>query len=206
MQTVARSRRRRVISTVGLVAAKGIGRAGELIDMAGNDAALPEIAKSVVKIAQAPHAPIVAPVAATTAKRGWGAAREAFTGKESSRAAEAAAKGLGGVASAAGKALSGLASIFEGLLGGASSPEQVAQAKEDARTATTRPASRAPQSPAPEPERGPVDPVDAFLEAERQQRAAMRALDAVARVAGPPDITQETANKKDRDRDEGQSL
>jgi hypothetical protein len=43
---VARSRRRRVISTVGLVAAKGIGRAGELIDMAGNDAALPEIAKS----------------------------------------------------------------------------------------------------------------------------------------------------------------
>jgi hypothetical protein len=80
---------------------------------------------------------------------------------------------------------------------------QVAQAKEDARTATTRPASRAPQ---PSPERGPDDSVEAFLEAERQQRAAMRALDAVARVTGPPDITPETTNKKDRDRDEGQSL
>jgi len=46
---VARSRRRRVISTVGLVAAKGIGRAGELIDMAGNDAALPEISKTICR-------------------------------------------------------------------------------------------------------------------------------------------------------------
>ena len=157
----------------------------------------------VIRVTTSAAAPIVAPVAATTAKRGWGAAREAFTGKESSRTAGAAAKGLGGVASVAGKALSGLASIFEGLLGGASSPEQVSQAKEDARTATTAPASRAQQ---PSPERGPVDPVDAFLEAERQQRAAMRALDAVARVTGPPDITPETTNKKDRDRDEGQSL
>ncbi len=153
--------------------------------------------------AQEAAQPAAAPIAATT--KGRGAARRAFTGKETSRTAGAAAKALGGVASVAANVMGGLASIFESLLGGAPSPEQVAEAKEDARTARTAPASRAPQ---PEPQRGPLDPVDAFLEAERQQRAAMQALDAVARVAEPPGITPETANKKDRDRDRdgGQSL
>jgi hypothetical protein len=42
---------------------QGIGRAGELIDMAGNDAALPEIAKSVVKIFAGQLAAIQASIA-----------------------------------------------------------------------------------------------------------------------------------------------
>src|ERR1019366_7941261 len=52
------------LTEFGLVAAKGIGRAGELIDMAGNDAALPEIAKSVVKIFAGQLAAIQASIAA----------------------------------------------------------------------------------------------------------------------------------------------
>ena len=52
------------LTEFGLVAAKGIGRAGELIDMAGNDAELPEIAKSVVKIFAEQLAAIQALIAA----------------------------------------------------------------------------------------------------------------------------------------------
>jgi transposase len=52
------------LTEFGLVAAKGIGHAGELIDMAGNDAVLPEIAKSVVKIFAEQLAAIRASIAA----------------------------------------------------------------------------------------------------------------------------------------------
>jgi transposase len=48
------------LTEFGLVSAKGIGRADELIDMAGNDAALSEIAKSVVKQLAAIQASIAA--------------------------------------------------------------------------------------------------------------------------------------------------
>jgi transposase len=52
------------LTEFGLVAAKGIGHAGELIDMAENDAALPEIAKSVVKVFAEQLAAIQASIAA----------------------------------------------------------------------------------------------------------------------------------------------
>ena len=52
------------LTEFGLVVAKGIGHAVELIDMAENDAALPEIAKSVVKIFAEQLAAIQASIAA----------------------------------------------------------------------------------------------------------------------------------------------
>jgi hypothetical protein len=183
-------------ATAYRIDAAHLARAG--FGQAALEATAPKPTVQAFQPMQEPAQPATAPVAFTEQRSG---ALEAFTGKETSRAAEGLATAASGVVSFAANLMGGVASIFEGLLGGAPSPEQVAQAKEDARTATTAPASRAPS-----PERGPVDPVDAFLEAERQQRAAMRALDAIARVAGPPDITPETASKKDRDRDEGQSL
>jgi len=137
---------------------------------------------------EAAQQPAVAPIALTEQRS---EALEAFiTGHETGRAVDGIANALGGVVSGAARVADGVANVaakaieaLADLFGGASPPP-----------------------PAPEPQRGPVDPVDAFLEAERQQRAAMRALDAAARVAGPPGIAPETANKKDRDRDEGQSL
>jgi hypothetical protein len=137
--------------------------------------------------------PIVAPVALIEQR---GVALEVFTGHETSRAVDGIANALGsavsgvarfadGVADFAAKGIEALADLF----GGASPPPPVTHHTEAA------------PPPAPEPvapSRGPVDPVDAFLAVERQQRAAMRALDAVVRVTGPPDIPKE--------QDEGQTL
>jgi hypothetical protein len=138
-------------------------------------------------------------------------ALEAFTGKEKTRRAGAAAKTLRGVSSTAANVLGGLASLFEGLFGGARTPEQVEQAKFEERTATATPAATSAATPATSAGPQPAatsrheDEVEAFLARERHERAAMQAL---RRAEGHTAIseTQEIGNKKDRDRGGGQSL
>ena len=116
-------------------------------------------------------------------------AREAFTGKEPRRATQGAARAVGGVADGAtkiaAKALDGLASAFESLFGGGSGrvaehrPESsYAKASEDR---PTPPPPREPEPPPPAPEPAPEPKrtrryanIEAFLEAERQGRAARR--------------------------------
>jgi hypothetical protein len=71
----------------------------------------------------------------------------------------------GGVLRGLGKVLDGAASLFEGLLGGGPSPEQVQQAKDSAQAS--------PPAPEPKPPRGP-DSVEAFLAEERQRFAEER--------------------------------
>ena len=78
--------------------------------------------------------------------------------------------------------MGGLASTFENLLGGGPSPEQVQQAKEAARHA-----------PPSEPQR--VDRVQAFLDAENEQRA--KALQALSQVAGRVVISEEDARMQE---------
>jgi hypothetical protein len=115
-------------------------------------------------------------------------AREAFRGKEPPRVTQGAARAVGGVAGGAtkiaAKALDGLASAFESLFGGGS-----AKTSEHRPELTPTPIKegQAPPAPAPrEPEPSPPAPepvsartrhaerVAAFVEAERQQRAARR--------------------------------
>jgi hypothetical protein len=119
-------------------------------------------------------------------------AREAFRGKEPPRVTQGAARAVGGVADGAtkiaAKALDGLASAFESLFGGGSG--RVAEPRPEL-TPTPTKAGQAPPTPAPappqrEPEPSPPAPepasarmrhaerVAAFVEAERQQRAARR--------------------------------
>ena len=102
-------------------------------------------------------------------------AREAFTGKEPPRVTQGAARAVGGVAGGAtkiaAKALDGLASAFESLFGGGS-----AKASED-RPTPPPPREPEPSPPAPEPVSARTrhaERVAAFVEAERQQRAARR--------------------------------
>ena len=113
-------------------------------------------------------------------------AREAFRGKEPTRATQGAARAVGGVAGGAtkiaAKALDGLASAFESLFGGGSA--KVAEHRPEPMLTPTKqgqappaPAPREPEPPPPAPE--PKAPrryanIEAFLEAERQQRAARR--------------------------------
>jgi hypothetical protein len=147
-----------------------------------------------------PKAEGAAQPVASAATKGKPTEREAFTGKERSRVAGAAAKAVGGVAAVAANVMGGLASIFESLLGGGPSPEQAAQA--------------APP-PAPEPQRraGPQT-VKEYIEAERQQfRAQQKALQELSRLHGREIISEadfhmqeESAKKRDRDRGGGQSL
>ena len=113
-------------------------------------------------------------------------AREAFTGKEPTRATQGAARAVGGVAGGAtkiaAKALDGLASAFESLFGGGSA--KVTKSRPEPVPTPTRegqpqpaPAPREPEPPppVPEPQRmSHADRVKAFVEAERQQRAARR--------------------------------
>ena len=142
------------------------------------------------------QAPTVAPAKS--------AAREAFAGKEPIRATQGAARAVGGVASGAtkiaAKALDGLASAFESLFGGGSAnlspvalakgevaelrPEPMptregqefsyAKATED-RPTPSPPREAEPPSPAPEPKASRrYANIEAFLEAERQERATRR--------------------------------
>ena len=120
-------------------------------------------------------------------------AREAFKGKEPTRATQGAARAVGGVAGGAtkiaAKALDGLASAFESLFGGGSgrvaeprpeltptpTPTKEGQAPPAAPTPPPREAE--PPPPAPEPSSARqrhAERVKAFVEAERQQRAARR--------------------------------
>jgi cytochrome oxidase assembly protein ShyY1 len=106
--------------------------------------------------------------------------------------------------------LDSAASLFEGLLGGGPSPEQVQQAKDTA---------QAPP-PAPEPSPpyagfvAPSNPRQSFEEflAEEQKQRQQNVLEARALAAGRPTMTQaeldmqEESNKKGRDRGGGQSL
>ena len=124
-------------------------------------------------------------------------AREAFRGKEPPRVTQGAARAVGGVAGGAtkiaAKALDGLASAFESLFGGGSAkvaesrPESsyahlspVALAKGEAsedRPTPPPPREPEPSPPAPEPVSARTrhaERVKAFVEAERQQRAARR--------------------------------
>ena len=113
------------------------------------------------------------------------AAREAFTGNEPLRATQGAARAVGGVAGGAtkiaAKALDGLASAFESLFGGGSArvaehrPESsYAKASED-RPTPPPPREPEPPPPAPEPKASRrYANIEAFLEAEREQRAARR--------------------------------
>ncbi len=129
-------------------------------------------------------APIITPVQPET--------REAFRGKEPPRVTQGAARAVGGVADGAtkiaAKALDGLASAFESLFGGGSG--KVAEHRPEPMPTPTK-GGQAPPAPAPappprEPEPPPPAPepvsartrhaerVAAFVEAERQQRAARR--------------------------------
>ena len=118
-------------------------------------------------------------------------AREAFRGKEPPRATQGAARAVGGVAGGAtkiaAKALDGLASAFESLFGGGSAKvaehEAGAYADPDqgragtARTLHRRRASRSLRHPRrSQRQRGRAmrRGLQAFVEAERQQRAARR--------------------------------
>jgi hypothetical protein len=143
---------------------------------------------------------------------GRAAARGASTGKAKGRQAAAAVKTLRGVSSVAANVLGGLASLFESLFGGARTPEQIEQAKFDERNAIVTPAATPASSAGPQQarQRGADDEVEAFLAAERQQRAALQAW---SRLHGHEIISEEqarsaeeTAKKKDRGRDGGQSL
>ena len=114
-------------------------------------------------------------------------AREAFRGKEPPRVTQSAARAFGGVAGGAtkiaAKALDGLASAFESFFGGDSAkvaehrPESsYAKATED-RPTPSPPREPEPPPPAPEPVSARTrhaDRVKAFVEAERQERAARR--------------------------------
>jgi hypothetical protein len=114
-------------------------------------------------------------------------AREAFRGKEPPRVTQGAARAVGDVADGAtkiaAKALDGLASAFESLFGGGSGrvaeprPESsYAKATED-RPTPSPPREPEPSPPAPEPASARMrhaERVAAFVEAERQQRAARR--------------------------------
>jgi len=124
-------------------------------------------------------------------------AREAFRGKEPPRVTQGAARAVGGVAGGAtkiaAKALDGLASAFESLFGGGSGrvaeprPESsyanlspVALAKGEAsedRPTPSPPREPEPSPPAPEPASARMrhaERVAAFVEAEREERAARR--------------------------------
>ena len=123
-------------------------------------------------------------------------AREAFRGKEPTRATQGAVRAFGGVAGGAtkiaAKALDGLASAFESLFGGGSANlSPVALAKGEVAEHRPEPVptptkeGQAPPAPVPrEPEPPPPAPepkalrryanIEAFLEAEREQRAARR--------------------------------
>ena len=110
-------------------------------------------------------------------------------GKEPTRATQGAARAVGGVAGGAtkiaAKALDGLASAFESLFGGGSA--KVAESRPEPMPTPTR-EGQAPPAPRPPPRerslhhprrsqrrRRVVMPTfEAFLEAERQQRAARR--------------------------------
>ena len=113
-------------------------------------------------------------------------AREAFTGKEPTRATQGAGRAVGGVAGGAtkiaAKALDGLASAFESLFGGGSAkpsesrPEPMPTPTKEGQ-APPAPAPREPEPPssAPEPKASRrYANIEAFLEAERQGRAARR--------------------------------
>ncbi len=119
------------------------------------------------------------------------AAREAFRGKEPTRVTQGAARAVGGVAGGAtkiaAKALDGLASAFESLFGGGSAkpseqrpeppptPTREGQAPPAPAPAPPPPREAEPAHPAPEPQRtSHADRMKAYLEAERQERAARR--------------------------------
>jgi len=106
----------------------------------------------------------------------------------------------GGVLRGVGKVLDGLASLFEGLLGGGPSPEQVEQAKE---------AAQAPPPPAPEPERRRPT----LQEYEQDVLQRMKAMQELSRLYGREVISEadarmqeESDKKRSRDRGGGQSL
>lgn len=109
----------------------------------------------------------------------------------------AAARAVENVASLAEGAIDKVASIMEGLLGGGSSA----------------PAPKPPQNPAKTAKQTQAERVKAFLEAERQQRAA--AMQEIAKSLGAGGTTmteeelrpkQEKQQKRSRDRGGGQSL
>jgi hypothetical protein len=126
------------------------------------------------------------------------AAPEAFRGKAPGRVMDSAARAVGAVEGVAGgllrgvgKVLDGAASLFEGLLGGGPSPEQVQQAKESAQVS--------PPAPEPSPPRGP-DRVEAFL-AEERQRFAEEQRQALLRDYGrevPPETERDAKIERDR--------
>ena len=114
----------------------------------------------------------------------------------------------GGVLRGLGKVLDGAASLFEGLLGGGPSPEQVQQAKDSAQAS--------PPAPEPSPpyagfvaSPNPRQSIEEFL-AEEQKQRQQNVLEARALAAGRPTMTQaeldmqEVSNKKDRDRGGGE--
>ncbi len=115
------------------------------------------------------------------------AAREAFTGKDLPRVTQGGARAVGGVAGGAtkiaAKALDGLASAFESLFGGGSAkvaeprPESSSAKASEDRPTSPPPREPEPPPPAPEPasaRKRHADRVKAFVEAERQERAARR--------------------------------
>jgi hypothetical protein len=118
-------------------------------------------------------------------------AREAFRGKEPPRVTQGAARAVGGVADGAtkiaAKALDGLASAFESLFGGGSA--KVAESRPELTPTPTKegqatpaptpapPREAEPAPPAPEPasaRQRHAERVKAFVEAEREERAARR--------------------------------
>ena len=119
-------------------------------------------------------------------------AREAFRGKEPIRATQGAARAVGGVAGGAtkmaAKALDGLASAFEssvrrrfrqgcGIEAGADADPDEGRAGTARPCSCFTPAEPEPAPPAPEPasaRTSHADRVKAFVEAERQERAARR--------------------------------
>lgn len=116
--------------------------------------------------------------------------------KGSGKAAEGAARVAEGVADLAGGAIETLADIMGSLLGGGSSA----------------PAPKPPQNPAKSAKQTHAERVKAYLEAERQQRAA--AMQEIARKLGASEAMteeelhreQEKQQKRSRDRGGGQSL